>query len=53
MAEKVYRVTWKSVDPAREEHVQDFRDIDQGYDFYLMMQRDANAYKVTWEHVTL
>lgn len=45
-----YRVTWKSIDTG-EEHVRDFNDIDQGYDFYQLMQRDAYSIKVTWDHV--
>ncbi|MFI9544154.1 hypothetical protein ACIHAR_09480 [Streptomyces sp. NPDC052016] len=40
MAETIYRVTWKDVDTGPDvDHVRDFRDIDQGYDYYQMMQR--------------
>ncbi|MGW5097806.1 hypothetical protein ACWEQ1_26050 [Streptomyces nodosus] len=45
-----YRVTWKNINTG-EEHAEDFNDVDQGYDFYQMMQRDAYAIKVTWDHV--
>lgn len=48
MSEAVYRVTWKSVEPAQEDHERVFTDIDQGYSFYEMMQRDANSYAVRW-----
>ncbi|MBB4714447.1 hypothetical protein [Streptomyces luteogriseus] len=54
MAETIYRVTWKDVDTGPDvDHVRDFRDIDQGYDYYQMMQRHAGAYKVRWDHVVL
>ncbi|WP_428956247.1 hypothetical protein [Streptomyces sp. cg35] len=49
MAEETYRVTWKHVDTGKDHvHVQEFRDIDQGYDFYQMMQRDGYCYQVRW-----
>ncbi|MFC5216177.1 hypothetical protein [Streptomyces coerulescens] len=51
MAVTKYRVTWKNIETG-EECVKEFNDIDQGYDYYQMMQRDAYAIKVRWEHVT-
>lgn len=45
-----YRVTWKSMDSG-EEHSREFNDVDQGYSYYEMKQRDANSYGATWEHV--
>ncbi|MFJ4845976.1 hypothetical protein [Streptomyces sp. NPDC088733] len=46
----IYRVTYTVLD-TQEVRVHDFVDIDNGYDFYLMMQRAAGFYKVTWDHV--
>lgn len=46
-----YRVSWTSVDPAREQHTKEFTDVDQGYSFYEQMQRTAGTYAVTWDHV--
>jgi hypothetical protein len=47
-----YRVTWKHVDTGKDHvHVREFDDVDQGYDFYHDVQRDAYCYKVTWDHV--
>jgi hypothetical protein len=45
-----YRVTWKSVDGG-EEHTREFTDVDQGYDFYLGLQKSAQSYGATWEHL--
>ncbi|WP_243063171.1 hypothetical protein [Humibacter sp. RRB41] len=45
-----YRVTWKRFDDD-ELHEREFVDVDNGYDFYGMMQRDANSYDATWERV--
>jgi len=48
----VYRVTWKSFEPAGAEHVRDFADVDQGYTFYQMMKRDGNSWGATWAHIS-
>jgi hypothetical protein len=45
-----YRVTWRNIDTGAEE-VREFDDVDQGYDFYQMMQRDAHSTGATWEHL--
>lgn len=45
-----YRVTWREFDSG-EEHAREFDDVDQGYEFYRLMQRDANSYRATWEHI--
>ena len=45
-----YRVTWKNVDDS-DEHVKDFTNIDHGYDFYQDLQKSADSYGATWEHV--
>ena len=45
-----YRVTWESYDDS-DDHVREFTDIDNGYDFYEYMRKGARGYKVTWESV--
>ncbi|MEU3862976.1 hypothetical protein AB0F03_37850 [Streptomyces sp. NPDC028722] len=44
----IYRVTWRQ---EGVEHVKDFVDIDNGYEFYQWMLRRAS--KVTWEHIAV
>ncbi|MER5401659.1 hypothetical protein [Streptomyces sp. NPDC002599] len=46
----IYRVTYVVLD-THEKRIHDIVDIDNGYDFYLMMKRSADVYKVTWEHI--
>lgn len=43
-----YRVAWTTGGELHEKH---FTDIDQGYSFYELMQKDANAFGVTWDHI--
>ena len=43
-----YRVAWTT---DGEPHEERFTDIDQGYSFYELMQKDANAFGVTFEHL--
>ena len=45
-----YRVTWKVVDTGAV-HTSEFKDVDQGYDFYQQMKRTAGAYGATWDHI--
>jgi hypothetical protein len=45
-----YRVTWKSIETG-ELHVREFSDVDQGYSYYELMQRDSKSYGATWDHV--
>lgn len=44
-----YRVTWRT--DGGVHHQEEFSDIDQGYSFYEAMQKSANAYGVTWDHI--
>ncbi|MFF4230858.1 hypothetical protein [Streptomyces sp. NPDC001820] len=54
MPEKKYRVTWKHTSTGKDHvHVKEFKNIDHGYDFYQSVQRDADCYKVTWDHIWL
>lgn len=45
-----YRVTWRSSDDDST-HQREFTDIDQGYSFYEMVQKDARSHGARWEHV--
>lgn len=46
-----YRVTWRSVGANGETREKVFTSRDQGWDFYQDMQKSANAYGATWEHI--
>lgn len=46
-----YVVSWTVIDSGGETREERFTSRDQGWDFYQSMQRSADAYNVTWDHV--
>lgn len=46
-----YRVTWRAVGEGGATHERIFISRDAGWDFKVDMEKSANAYAVTWEHI--
>lgn len=44
-----YTVNWKNIDDGMY-HTKEFRDVDQGYDFYQRILKDPRCINVTWQH---